>query len=177
MVIDPTEHPDGQKIAFEQRADIGRPLPVLKSLAKGMRVGDDPPPFDVQVHPVVEPSSFWRFAEQHDFQITSITFDMAPPNMFGGKEAYKEDLRALRDINNVNRVRTTLTSDTVVDVRKENLRQIVDYTELGTGDIVARTASNARYSSKNHIKHDDVPAEQGSEDFWSKLETWFGERF
>ncbi len=177
IVIDPTEHSDGQKIGFEKNADIGKPLPILKSLVGSMKVGMDPPPFDVQVHPIVEESSFWKFAKKHDFQIDLITFDVAPPNMFGGKDELSNELRQLRDRNRVNRMKATLTSDTTIDVQQENLREVIKYTEMGAGDIRAKTKSNIRYNSKNHVTHEQIDADSEKTDFWASLTKWLGERF
>ncbi|MGH1417549.1 MAG: hypothetical protein ACRBCJ_01690 [Hyphomicrobiaceae bacterium] len=177
IVIDPTSHKDGQKIALEHRSDIGKPISVLKSLARSMSVGDEPPPFDVQIDPIVEASSFWNFAEQNDFNINWLSFDAAPPNMFGGAGDYKDEMRMLREKNRVNRVKTTMTSDTTIDVLAGNIKEVVDYTEMGAGSIRARTADNKTYNSKNYIKQDSIDAEYDSEDFWSKIGEWLGERF
>ncbi|MBN8913416.1 MAG: hypothetical protein J0H65_15430 [Rhizobiales bacterium] len=178
LVVDPTHHDDGQKLAMEVRTEIGKPLSVLNSLADGMRLSPDlPPPFDVQVHPIAEMHSFWRFAEQHDYQINWIMFDVAPPNMFGGADDFSNELRQLRDKNRVNRVKATLSSDSTIDVKQPNIEEVVDYTEMGAGSIKAKTTGNQFYNSRDHVKSDRIETEQGREDFWDRLLSWMGERF
>jgi hypothetical protein len=178
LVVDPTPHEDGQKLALEVRAEIGKPASVLNSMASGMRTSSDhPPPFDVQIHPIAEMHSFWRFAEQHAYQINWITFDVAPPNMFGGADDFSRELRALRDKNRVNRVKSTLTSETTIDIQQTNMKEVVDYTEVGAGSIKARTTGNHFYNSKDHVKSDRIDTEQGREDFWERLTAWMGEAF
>jgi len=177
IIIDPSSHEDGQKIAMEYRTDVGKPTPVLVTLAAEMRIGEHPRPFDVQIHPIVEASSFWKFAEAHDFQIDLITFDSATPNMFSGSDEYSKALRKVRNENRVSRVRSTLVSDTTIDVQRENIMEIVEYNERGAGDIRARTKSRKYYNSKNHVRHERVETEQGSENFWVKIIDWLGQRF
>jgi hypothetical protein len=126
IVIDPSSHEDGQKIAMEYRTDVGKPTSVLESLAAEMRISEHPRPFDVQIHPIVEASSFWKFAEAHDFQIDLVTFDSATPNMFDGSDEYSKALRKVRNENRVSRVRSTLVSDTTFDVQRGNIREIVE---------------------------------------------------
>lgn len=177
IVIDPTDHQDGQKIAIEFRPDIGKPQPVLWSLAKAMRIDPDPPPFDAQVHPIVEAQSFWHFAEENNFEINLLSFDVAPPNMFNGRDEFSQELRQLRERNRVNRMKATLTSDTTIDVEQSNIREIVDYTELGAGSVKARAVSGKKYNSRDHVTKDRIDTEQEKDDFWSKVARWLGERF
>jgi len=177
IIIDPTHHDDGQKIAFEYRNDVGGTLPILKSLAKQMQIGSDPPPFDVQIDPIVQPASFWRFAEQNNYEIKILSFEVSPPNMLGGAEDFKNEIRALRDTVRVNRLKTTLTSDTTLDVTQENIREVIDYTERGAGRVKARSVSGQSYNSNAHTAYEVVDADEGSDDFWSKFVSWLGERF
>lgn len=177
IVVDPTEHEDGQKVALELRSDVGKPLSVLRSLTSEMYIGDDPRPFDVQVHPIVEPASFWRFAEQHEYRINMLAFDVAPPNMFRGRDSFTGEMRFLRDHVRVNRVRSTLTSETVLDVQQENIKEVIDYTERGAGTIKAKTTNNVRYNSNDHAKYEALDTEQNDEGFWAKVNAWLGERF
>lgn len=178
LIIDPSHHDDGQKIAIEVRSEIGKPTSILKSLADGMQTSYvDPRPFDVQIHPIAEMFSFWRFAEAHEFQINWMNFDVATPNMFDGSDNLSRELRILRDRNRVNRLKTTITSDSTIDVQQDNIRDVVTYTELGAGSIKARTTANHVYNSKDHVKSDKIETEQGQEDFWSRLVAWLGEAF
>ena len=67
ILIDPTEHQDGQKIALENHADIGGAYPIIKSLVRSMSgLG----PYSAEVFPIIQEASFWRFAEKHSFVIT-----------------------------------------------------------------------------------------------------------
>jgi hypothetical protein len=97
--------------------------------------------------------------------------------MFSGSDEYSKALRKVRNENRVSRVRSTLVSDTTIDVQRENIMEIVEYNERGAGDIRARTKSRKYYNSKNHVRHERVETEQGSENFWAKVVDWLGQRF
>ena len=103
IAIDPNDHDDGQKVAIEQSQIIGDPASILKSLAKSMSVVENSP-YEVQVFPIVERGSFWRFAKEHHDQIKSITFDVAVPNMFNGADDFQNEMKRLRDDVNVSNV-------------------------------------------------------------------------
>ena len=177
LILDPREHKDGQKIAFERRRDIGKPASIMTSLAKAMKIEDDPPPFQTQIYTIAAPMSFWAFAEVHGFRIRSLSFEVATPNMFGGKDAFSRELRLLRDRNRVQRVAATLQSETDIGVDEENIREIVEYTERGAGDIKARSESGERYDSREHAARESLDAESDQLEFWKKLRIWLEGRF
>ena len=125
----------------------------------------------------VQPASFWKFAEDNDYKIELLAFDVAPPNMFGGSDEFRNELRELRDRNRVSRLKATLVSDSILDVRQQNIKEIVDYTELGAGTVKARSVDKKRYNSDAHTTFERVDTETEHEDFWSKFSSWLSERF
>jgi hypothetical protein len=177
IVVDPTPHADGQKIAMEKRSDIGDPAPILRSLARVMAVSDGTQPFSVQIHPIVQENSFWMFAEAHDFKISMIQFDVAVPNMFGGATEFENELRTLHTRNNVSRVRTTLVSDGRLNTNEPHLAEVVNYTEKGMGDLRAKSESGASYNSRTYARRDSLDARTEQPDFWTRLSTWLAGRF
>ena len=94
ILVDPTEHEDGQKVALEHHPDIGSARAIIKSLVNDM---NRRPPYSVDAFPIVQEASFWRFAERHAFQIRQLTFDVAVPNMFDSLDDFSDELRKLRD--------------------------------------------------------------------------------
>ena len=80
VIIDPTSHPDGQKAAVEEK--VGNPTSVFKSLARSINESGREP-YLIEANPIVDPSTFWEFESENRGQITSISFDLFPPNMFG----------------------------------------------------------------------------------------------
>lgn len=161
VMIDPSEHADGQKIAMEQNASVGTTNAILKSLVKHMN-GQMYAPYFGDVFPIVEEGSFWKFATQHNNRIKSITLDVAAPNMFDDVNDFQNELRSLRDNENVSRVKTTLESDTVINHTSERLGAIVDYTERGAGTLSAVSEDGETYNSERHNKHKVLAVEHHS---------------
>lgn len=160
IVIDPTEHQDGQKVAIEQHPDVGKSSAIMKSLVKQMTVFGG---YSVEVYPIIEEASFWRFAEKHSYKIKRLTFDVAVPNMFNGADDFADELRRLRDRNNAHTVRTTLVSDTSLNTRADNIAAIINYTEKGMGAIQAKAVDGTSYNSRNYTKHEKVDADRSSD--------------
>ena len=109
-LLDPTEHEDGQKIAIEEDHDIGEPKAILYSLVRKLNE-DIHAPYSIQSFPIILAGSFWAFAAAHGNEIVSLKFDVAVPNMFNSTSDFQEELRSLRDKENVAKVETKLESD------------------------------------------------------------------
>ncbi|MGY3645603.1 hypothetical protein ACVWW2_000894 [Bradyrhizobium sp. LM4.3] len=159
-MIDVSPHDDGQKIAMEHNTAVGMPIAIWKSLLKSMNAATEAP-YHGEVYPIVEEGSFWNFAQAHKNRIRSITLDVAAPNMFDDVNDFQNEMRSLRDKENVSRVKTTLESDTILNTT-ERLTQIVDYTERGAGTLSATSEDGSTYSSEKHDKHVNLPVEPHS---------------
>lgn len=158
VAIDPSAHEDGQKVAVEDNPEIGKASALIKSLVRNFSERSEAP-FYAQVFPILAQGSFWQFAKEHDDRIRSITFDVAAPNMFNDAQDFQNELRALRDRENVANVKTTLESDSALNFRTERISEIVDYTEKGAGTLSAESVDGAHYSSEDHEKSVRVPIE------------------
>lgn len=150
IMLDPTSHEDGQKLVVEDGSGVGRASSIANSLVAAIN-GKDGAPFEGVVHPILEPGSFWRFVDQKNNRIKSISFTLAAPNMFGGKDDLQEELRQLREQENVSQVKATLTSDTTLNARTQRMKEVVDYTEKGAGKLTARAEDGTPYSSEAHV--------------------------
>lgn len=158
VVIDPTHHDDGQRIAIESNDDIGKPRAILNSLVKSINA-DPEGSYFVTAYPLISENSFWDFAKSHHDKIKSITFDVAVPNMFNSSSEFEDELRSLRDKENVAEVKTTLESDGDLAYNTERMKDIVNYVERGAGELSAEASDGARYSSTIHEKRVQVEVE------------------
>jgi len=150
LALDPTDRgDDGQKVAIELNQEIGKPKALLNSIVRTLNQQDGAPYF-TQAFPLVGHGSFWEFAVAHNNQIVSITFDVAAPNMFRGVDDFQEELRNLRDGENVANVKSTLESDTILKHGTPRMEGIVNYVESGGGELAAEAADGAKYSSTSH---------------------------
>jgi hypothetical protein len=151
VMVDTSAHEDGQKIVMEHNSSIGKPLAIWKSLIKSMN-RMPMAPYSGEVFSIVEEGSFWSFAKAHKDRIKSITLDVATPNMFDDVNDFQEEMRSLRDNENVARVKTMLESDTVLNHQTSRLSSIVDYTERGAGTLTAVSEDGEVYNSEAHSK-------------------------
>lgn len=172
LLVDPTAHEDGQKVALEDNPDIGAPAAVLSSLVRAMNEQSHAEPFTAQVYAIVEEASFARFAEEHGYQIKVLTFRAAVPNMFESADDFSNELRALRDKANVTHVTTTLKSDGILETSGNKITEIVEYTERGLGKVQAKAADGAIYRSQDHAAYatlDLGQPEQDEKGFFARL--------
>lgn len=158
IAMDPSHHDDGQKIAMEFTSDVGRPGAILKSLFERVNQPESIP-YVADVHAIVEQGSFWSFVRDSDDRIKSISFELAAPNMFGGKDDMQQELRALRDNENVSKVKTTLISDTSLNPHTQRMTEVVNYAEQGGGALKARNEAGKTYNSDDHASKVDLPVE------------------
>ena len=146
VAIDPTDHKEGQAISVESNDEIGRPKAVIRSLVKAMNDQFDAPYYG-QVFPLISEGTFWAFAEKHGDSIKSVTFDVAAPNMFTDEDDFQNEMRSLRDGENVSNLKATLDSDTALNHRTPRIVGLIDYVERGAGELSAVATDGALYNS------------------------------
>lgn len=172
LLIDPTDHEDGQKVAFESRPEVGRPDPILASLAASLSDRGPDEPFSVSVFPIIQARSFARFAAEHQGAIRLITYDVAVPNMFDSPDDFSEEMRRLRDKGNVARVKTRLESDGAINTEGSQLDEIADHVEKGGGKITAKTKDGEYYRSDDHKVSEEIDisgTEPEAPGFWERI--------
>jgi hypothetical protein len=161
IAIDPTDHDEGQLAAIEFNVDIGQPKALLTSVVRTLNSMDDAPYF-TQSFPLVSAGTFWDFAASHKGEIVSVTFDVVAPNMFRDADDFQEDLRSLREKENVAEVRSTLKSDTLLNHTTPRMKSIVDYVERGAGELSAEAFDGSHYRSTAHERKESVDIEPHS---------------
>lgn len=159
VAIDPTDHEKGQSVAVEGNDEIGGAKAVINSLVKAMNNEVDAPYF-AQVFPLLTEGSFWEFAERHGDSIKSVTFDVAAPNMFTDEDDFQNELRSLRDGENVSTVKATLDSDTALNHRTPRMEGLINYVERGAGELSAVATDGTTYSSTYSERKVPVPVER-----------------
>ncbi|PBD15464.1 hypothetical protein CLD06_06045 [Wolbachia endosymbiont of Drosophila subpulchrella] len=151
IVLDPSPHDDGQKIAVEVNREVGQASAILGSLIERINQEDDAI-YMIDHRPIIDAETFWQFAKENKGNITNLKFEFTAPNMFGGRDSIQEELRAFRDNERAQKVSIALTSPDGINTDTERVHEGVDYAEKGGGDITARTKNNRRYNSKNKVK-------------------------
>jgi hypothetical protein len=178
VMVDVTEHDDGQKVVMEHVNAVGAPHAIWKSFVKSINASFDAP-YHGEVYPIIQEGSFRSFSEAHNNRIKSITLDVAAPNMFDDVNDFQNELRSLRDKENVARVKTTLESDTVLKTTSR-LDEIADYTERGAGTLSAVSENGDVYHSDKHSKHLSLSVEPHSKnetEFLKQIVGWLDRIF
>ena len=165
VLIDPVKHADGQKAAVQDR--VGKPSAIFKSLVRhinetGMH------PYVIEANPIVDPSTFWEFEAENRGEITSITFDLFPPNMFGIRSELDKEMKDLQKEERVHEATLQLKNPDGLDLNTERTKQTVEYTLEGGGNIRAKTKRKRTYNSKNRNKRVQVEADQ-KENFLNRI--------
>lgn len=175
VVIDPTNHSDGQKVAFEQDLTLGKPLSVLKSLLKYINSSPQAS-YVIESKPIFNEKSFWSWIEEQNFLLSKITFDFVTPNMFGTRSSLDNHLKEFGQIG-ASKVKMTLdegSRDGGIDANSVEIRNAVDYSHKGGGSISAKAKNNKTYKSKDKTLTTLLPKEAEDRSSGLKnLRKWF----
>lgn len=164
LVIDPRDHPDGQKVAFQVTQDVGVPLSVFRSMTAKLNafgLDDGPLPFAIEPGGISDDRDFWTFVAQHEGEIVSATFDFYAPNMFGIHDDYDAELRDLRDEEKAEKVSVTLSSGDGLNLNTPRVAHAASQIRRGTGQVTARLRDGETFSSDAAGLHVNVPEEVG----------------
>jgi hypothetical protein len=146
LVLDPRDHPDGQKLALQNR--VGKPLSLVKALVQ--RINDTHPGsrYHIEVEPIFDAQSFWRWAAENQGEITSLTFEFVTPNgLWSADTDLKEELAVFHKSIGADVVATTFKSDDGIKIDSKKVQEGVEYAEKGSGRIKARARNNKRFDS------------------------------
>ncbi|GAA4475306.1 hypothetical protein [Gluconacetobacter asukensis] len=167
IIIDPSHHKDGQKLAVEVNRDVGQALPVISALIDEINRRDDAI-YTINVFPISDVQSFWDFSEQNQGNITRLAFEFTAPNMFGGRDSIRDELRKFRDQEKASVVSIELKNSDGLNSNTKRVKESVGYIEEGGGDIMAKTKDGKRYSSKSKVKITQIVFEDDSSDTMAK---------
>jgi len=159
VLIDPTHHEDGQKAAVENDV-VGKPGALLGKLIEAINYRHDKP-YNIEFEPVFDSTSFWDFARSHDMILKNITFDFVVPNMWGTKSSLDEDLKDTGEQTGAERVAVSLKGSDGIYTDNQKVKDGVEYSERGAGNIKANALDGTPYSSKSKSKTTKIPEVKG----------------
>jgi hypothetical protein len=147
VIVDPTHHADGQKVAFEHKRTVGRPLAIFRSLAQHLNERSPKEPYFIEANAIVDPETFWQFEEENRGDIVAIEFDLIAPNMFGTRDEFDAELRALRDHERAEKAKLALENPDGLKLDTERVHNAVGYALEGGGGVKARTKRRKKFDS------------------------------
>lgn len=158
VLIDPTHHDEGQRVAVENDV-VGKPRALLKSLAGALNERAEAP-YHIEVEPLFDASRFWAFAHRHDNVLKSIVFDFVVPNMWGTESDLEKDLKDTGKQTGAERVTVGITGEHGVFTENQKVRDGVEYAEKGAGTVRARALDGQRFYSTARARVTRIPAIQ-----------------
>lgn len=152
IVLDPTHHEDGQKLAIQSNSHVGAPSSLMKNMIGAINEKYAYGPYHIEIGQIFETQSFWSYVGENKGNVTSVTFDLVAPNMFGGSDDWDNDIRALRDDEKIQKMQLSLKSDDGLELETERIRQAVNYAEKTSGKIRASAKDKPSYNSTDVTK-------------------------
>lgn len=145
VVIDPTSHDDGQKMAVENDI-VGRPTSLVRALLQHINANPDRP-YTLEAATIFDSRSFWDFSAQNGDKLKSVRFEFVVPNMWGTKNDLDEDLRETGAETGAEKVNISFRSSSGIRTKSNKVREGVEYAERGAGSIRATSMLGESYSS------------------------------
>ncbi len=162
VLLDPTHHDEGQRIAIEVD-EVGSPSALLKSLLSYLNNLENRP-YTIEAKPVFDGTAFWNFAERHSNIVRYVTFDFVVPNMWGAESELEKDLKDSGQQTGADKVRVRFEAKDGVTVKNQKIEDGVSYAEKGAGRITARSLDGKRFSSENRPRTTEIPKVEGSDE-------------
>lgn len=150
VVVDPTDHDFGQRMAVENDV-VGRPETLMRYLFQAINDRRDAP-FIGEVEPIFDAGTFWSFVEEHGELLSFISFRFVAPNMWGTESELEKELKATREDTGADRVDVKLKGEKGVEATSDRVSQGVSYAERGSGSVFAVSKDGARYRSEDAPK-------------------------
>lgn len=102
LVIDPTDHETGQRIAVENDM-VGKPDTLMRYFFSAINDRPDAP-FVAEVAPIFDAKTFWNFIEENGEDLRFIRFRFIAPNMWGAESELEKELKETREDTGAERV-------------------------------------------------------------------------
>jgi len=157
LVLNTSSDTEGQKLAMQERGDVGRPLTIVNSLAQHINEINDGSGWSIAVNSMIEKSSFWEAVEKYRGQITRAEFNYTTPNVLGIRSVLNERLKEYRLKENAQSVTVTLQEPKGnLNLETQEVRDAVDYTSEGGGSSKLKAGRETVFDSQDSEKAKDV---------------------
>ena len=175
VVIDISDHEDGQKVAFQRHWSVGRPHFIMSQLARHINRTNGRFGWVMQVHCIPMEESFWDFVGTNRDRVTAAEFDFVVPNLiFESESDIGQSLDEARLLVNATEVRHTLINpEGRLRLDRDHLGDAVRYTEKGGGKAKLKSGGRVIYNSESKVSsvsvRDDEPLTKENLSFRERL--------
>jgi hypothetical protein len=161
VLIDTRDHPDGQKLAFQYHANVGKPLPIAGSLINHINETNRDSGWLVEVNLITERQSFWDAVTRHRGEITTAEFTFVTPNILGIRSKLNDELKSKRANHNATTVTETLNNpDGNLNLNGQDVEESVDYISEGGGKSKLKVGRSVVYDSDKEEKLVEIEGDE-----------------
>jgi len=174
MLVDSRDFADGQKIAFQARHDVGRPLSIVASLVEHINEQNPDSGWSIVVNLVTEKANFWDVYQRNRGNITEAIFTFTTPNILRMRTQLNADLRRASDEHNARTVTESLGNpDGDLELEGQDVEDSLDYIAEGGGNSKLKSGRKILYDSEKDEKYfgiiDDEPLTQENKSTWKRF--------
>lgn len=153
FLIDTRNYNDGQKIAMQYRADVGKPLSILSSLVKHINETYVDSGWELSVNAITQKTTFWDAVKDFEGQITRAEFSYSTPNVLGLRNKINSRLKGYKDDENANQVTVILENKKdALKLDSQEVKDAVDYISPGGGSTKLKVGAKTVYDSEDDEK-------------------------
>ncbi|WP_164155996.1 hypothetical protein [Sandarakinorhabdus rubra] len=161
ILLDTRQHEDGQKIAMQDRGDVGSPLPVLQSLVAHINAMNPDSGWRIEISVVSNPADFWEAVRRHKNEITAAAFEFVTPNILRLRSSLNESLKGAREDNNAHRVDVVLRNENgLLKLEEPNIVDAIDYVSKGGGTAKLKKGKKIIYDSEQEVLAVDLDEDE-----------------
>ena len=167
VIIDPTHHEDGQKMAVENDI-VGTPHSLSAYLAKYINSRIDRP-FEFEPNEIFDSNDYLEFIVSNGPQLKYIKFHFVIPNMWNSKGKLDKGLRETGIETGTEEVDLTFKSRRGLDGDSDRVLEGVDYAANGAGSVRAKAINGQKFNSFQRPTTSQILTE---EDIVESPESW-----
>ena len=174
VIIDTRDHSDGQKMAFQNHPNVGKPLPIASSLIDHINQTNIDSGWFAEINLITEKRTFWEAVNRYKGQITTAEFTFVTPNILGIRSKLNSELKDKREKHNAATVTETMNNPKGnLNLEGDDVEQSVDYISEGGGKSKLKIGKTVVYDSESEeklveIEEDEQLTKQNSST-WRKI--------
>jgi hypothetical protein len=153
LILDTSDHNDGQKIAMQERGEVGKPIAILNSMVSYLNQKNTDSGWHLSVNSITERQTFWQAAEIYKGQITKAEFTYITPNVLGIRTELTKRLKEYRALENAQQVTVAISEprgNLVLDTQE--VKDAVDYISEGGGSAKLKVGKETVFDSSDSAK-------------------------
>jgi len=147
IVVDPSDHDDGHKLAMEYIQLLGKSKSILSTMFSHINEIHGIY-YTIEINPIVNSGRFYDFVKSVGSPVSFLSISFTPPNgLWSADSSAKEEVQEISRKTKATKIRTILSNKDGLDVSSGGLKESIDYAESGSGSIRAKTISGNVFTS------------------------------